>query len=56
MSLLSQEELDRLMPAETLAYPSPIPTQVVSSAEFLPIPQTEKRQKVHARLNDLADE
>lgn len=56
MSLLSQEELDRLMPAETHAYPSPIPTQVVSSDEFLPIPQTEKQKEVQARLNDLADD
>ena len=42
MSLLSAEELATLASAEDAAYPSPIPTQVVSSDEFMPIPQTER--------------
>jgi predicted TIM-barrel fold metal-dependent hydrolase len=56
MSFLSQEELDRLLPAETHAYPSPIPTQVVSSDEFFPVPQTEQQKRVEARLKALASE
>ena len=40
MNLLDPEELRRLLPAESHAYPSPIPTQVVSSDEFMPGPQT----------------
>ena len=35
MGFLSAEELNRLLPAETFAYPSPIPTQSVSSDEFM---------------------
>ena len=40
MDLLSDEERLALMPAETLPFDSPIPTQSVSSDEFAPIPQT----------------
>jgi hypothetical protein len=36
MGLLSSEELKQLLPAETSAFPSPIPTQSVSSDEFMP--------------------
>ena len=38
MSLLTQEELDKLSGAESL-FPSPIPVQFVSSDEFMPSPQ-----------------
>jgi len=37
MGLLSDEELKQLLPAETSAFPSPIPTQSVSSDEFMPV-------------------
>ncbi len=33
-----------------------MPTQVVSSDEFMPVPQTERQKKVEARMNALADE
>lgn len=33
---LSPEELSALEPAETSSFASPIPTQIVSSDEFLP--------------------
>jgi predicted TIM-barrel fold metal-dependent hydrolase len=33
----------------------PIPTQVVSNEEFLPIPQTEKQKQVEKQLTELAD-
>ncbi len=55
MNLLSKAERARLAPAETDAYPSPIPTQVVSSDEFLPTAQTERQKKFEARLNELSD-
>ena len=56
MGMLSDEERARLIPAELAANPTPVPTQVVSSDEFLPIPQTERQKKVEARMNALADE
>jgi predicted TIM-barrel fold metal-dependent hydrolase len=55
MQLLSPEELARLSPAEIASYPSPIPTQIVASEEFMPVPQTERQKQVEARLNELAD-
>jgi hypothetical protein len=56
MGLLSQEELDRLLPAETHAYPGPIPTQSVSSDEFMPAPQTARQREVEARMKALGRE
>src|SRR5215469_2284028 len=56
MKLLSPDELARLSPAETDSYPSPIPTQVVGSEEFFPVPQTARQKQVERRLNALADE
>jgi predicted TIM-barrel fold metal-dependent hydrolase len=58
MRLLSDDELKALRPAETTAFPGPIPTQMVSSDEFFPSPQTRGQREVEARLrmlgNDLA--
>jgi uncharacterized protein len=56
MTLLSEDELAHLSPAEETAYPSPIPTQIVSSDEFLPTPQTPRQKEVEARLKTLADD
>jgi predicted TIM-barrel fold metal-dependent hydrolase len=56
MSLLSPKELAQLTGAETGSYASPIPTQVVASEEFFPVPQTAQQRKVEARMNDLADD
>src|SRR6266567_958772 len=56
MGMLSDEERARLVPAELAANPTPVPTQVVSSDEFLPVPQTERQRKVEARMNALADD
>jgi len=56
MRLLSEEERARLAPADEAGFDSPIPTQVVSSDEFLPIPQTPSQREVQARLIVLADE
>ncbi|HTT38540.1 MAG TPA: amidohydrolase family protein [Burkholderiales bacterium] len=56
MRLLSEQELQSLQPAELAASDTPIPTQIVSSDEFLPIAQTPKQREVEARLKVLADE
>ena len=52
MGFLSAEELEQLLPAETSAFPSPIPTQSVSSDEFMPAPQTEKQREFEARIKE----
>ena len=38
MRLLSRDEMDRLLPAERHAFPGPVPTQIVSSEEYFPVP------------------
>jgi predicted TIM-barrel fold metal-dependent hydrolase len=55
MRLLSAEEMKELLPAETSSFPSPIPTQIVSSDEYLPAPQSAQQKEVEARLKDLGD-
>jgi uncharacterized protein len=52
MGLLSDAELAGLLPAETHAFAGPIPTQSVSSDEFLPSPQTQRQREVEARLKE----
>lgn len=56
MGFLSKAELAQLLPAEESAFPSPIPTQVVSSDEYFPSPQTREQKQVEARLVALADD
>jgi len=53
--MLTQDELDQLLPAESSAFPSPIPTQCVSSDEYMPYPQTAKQREVEARVKDFGD-
>ena len=55
MGFLSDDDRERLKPSELLPYETPIPTQVVSSDEYSPYPQTEKQRELQARLLDLAD-
>src|SRR3954470_4680603 len=55
MKFLSDEQLKELQPAETSSFPSPVPTQIVSSDEYMPVPQTEKQREVEARLMELSD-
>ena len=52
---LSKRELEQTEPAEN-AFPSPVPTQIVSNGEFNPIPQTEQQRQVEARVKELADD
>ncbi|HEY6328847.1 MAG TPA: amidohydrolase family protein [Blastocatellia bacterium] len=56
MKLLSPEELNELSPAETSAFPSPVPTQIVSSDEYYPSPQNAEQREVEARMKLLGDE
>ena len=51
--MLSDRELARLRPAETHAFAGPIPTQPVSSDEFLPSPQTAPQREVEARIREM---
>jgi uncharacterized protein len=55
-SYLSERELSELSPAETAAFPSPVPTQMVSNGEFNPLPQSADQRKVEGRLKAFADE
>ena len=55
MKFLTDEQLSELLPAETSSFPSPVPTQIVSSDEYLPVPQTEKQREVEARLKEMSD-
>jgi uncharacterized protein len=56
MGLLSDGELARVLPAETHAFAGPIPTQCVSSDEFMPVPQTVRQRRVEARIKELGAE
>ncbi|HEU4371174.1 MAG TPA: amidohydrolase family protein [Methylomirabilota bacterium] len=51
---LSPAELTRTAPAETAAFRSPVPTQIVSNGEFNPLPQTPEQQRVEARIQEMA--
>src|SRR5580765_1204851 len=56
MGLLSDRELASLLPAETHAFRGPIPTQCVSSDEFMPVPQTPQQRRVEARLKEFGSQ
>jgi predicted TIM-barrel fold metal-dependent hydrolase len=55
MKFLTDEQLRALQPAETSSFPSPVPTQIVSSDEYMPVPQSAKQREVEARLKELSD-
>src|SRR6201988_4602600 len=54
MKFLSDEQLRELQQAETSSFPSPVPTQIVSSDEYMPVPQSAKQRQVEARLKELS--
>ena len=56
MGLLSDEERSQLAPASLAGGTTPVPTQVVSSDEFLPIARTDRQKQVEARMNELGDD
>ncbi|MGH8064628.1 MAG: amidohydrolase family protein, partial [Candidatus Entotheonellia bacterium] len=51
---LSARELAQLESAEQ-AFPSPVPTQIISNGEFNPLPQTHQQQQVEDQLKALVD-
>ncbi|HET6308413.1 MAG TPA: amidohydrolase family protein [Rhodopila sp.] len=55
MKYLTDEMISGLAPAETASFPSPVPTQIVSSDEFEPVPQTQAQREVEFRLTEMAD-
>jgi len=56
MGFLSDEERALLKAAETGQARTPIPTAMVSSDEYVPVPQTEKQREVQARLMQMGGE
>src|SRR5215813_12367493 len=50
MGWLDPDELRQVLPAEISAFPAPLPTQSVSSDEFMPAPQTAKQREFEARV------
>ena len=55
MKFFGDEMVSGLLPAETSSFPSPVPTQIVSSDEYLPLPQTAQQREVEARLKEMSD-
>jgi len=53
---LTDEQLAKCTRADTDPFPSPIPTQIVSNGEWMPMPQTQEQRRVEARTHELADE
>src|SRR2546423_7653973 len=55
-SWFSKAQLERLAPADHADRAhSPIPTQMVSNGEYMPIGQTDKQKEVEARLPALSE-
>jgi uncharacterized protein len=54
--LLTPQEIAELRPSEWLPHRTPLPTQVVSSDEYYPSPQTRRQREVEARLLAMADD
>jgi predicted TIM-barrel fold metal-dependent hydrolase len=54
--MLTPEELEQCLPAERYPFRSPIPTQCVSSDEYMPCPKTDKQREFEARLKELGSE
>ena len=55
MGFLTEDEIEQLIPAEMLPHTTPIPTQIVSSDEYIPPPQSAQQKEVEARLLDMGD-
>jgi hypothetical protein len=53
---LKDDDLKQSQPADEVMFRSLIPTRVVSSDEFWPMPQIEKQRAVEARIKEMADE
>src|SRR6185369_783964 len=54
-SWLSPRQRARTTAAETITCPSPVPTQVVSNGEYVPLPQTPDQRRVESLVLGMAD-
>jgi hypothetical protein len=53
---LTDEQLAQCTPADQIdGFQSPIPTQMVSNGEYMPVPQTPQQRRVEARIQELAE-
>ena len=52
----TKEQASSLTSAETLELRSPIPTQMISNGEFMPLPQTPQQREVEQRVKAAAAE
>ena len=52
---LSEEEMRHLTGAEKTAFPSPVPTQVISNGEYNPLPQTGQQRQVEGLIKEYAE-
>ena len=56
-SWFSEAQLERLAPADHAdAERLPVPTQMVSNGEYMPMPQTDKQKEVEARAKTLSEQ
>jgi len=53
MRFLTRDQIKQLRPAAEASFAAPIPTQIVSSDEYLPAPQTAQQREVEVRLKEL---
>jgi len=51
----TRSQLRKLAEAESAAFRSPVPTQMVSNGEYMPLAQTQQQREVEARLKAHAD-
>ena len=52
---MSDEEMKMVLPADEVAFRSPVPTQIVSNGEYNPLPQTEQQKKVEGLIKEMGD-
>src|SRR5207247_4624937 len=54
--LLNEDQIAQCARAdETETFRSPVPTQMVSNGEYMPVPQTKKQKQMEKRINELAE-
>jgi predicted TIM-barrel fold metal-dependent hydrolase len=52
---LSEDEMRHVTGAEKTAFPSPVPTQVISNGEYNPLPQTGQQRQVEGLIKEYAE-
>ena len=56
MRYLTDDDLRKLTPAESVSLATPVPTQIVSNGEFTPPPQTPDQRRVEAGIERYAEQ